>query len=176
MVVHEFKYTGRMRLLPLGSLLVVASSAFACKPATPARSSVTDGDPSTVLSSLEPALNRVGHKCVPKEKGLLCDSGVKGKLTFVVVVLDTPVRRLGVVVISQMKVPCAEALPRFNEVNRSVDIVSVTCNKDGGFGAVGYMPIPNAGLAAEDVTHFVDTWLQTFLGAVRTYSLLDVIE
>lgn len=164
-----------MRLLPLGSLLVAASSLLACKPATPARS-VTDGDQATVIASLEAPLNRAGHRCVPKEKGLLCDAGVKGKLTFVVVVLDTPIRRLGVVVISRTKVPCEEALPRFNEVNRSVDVVSVTCNKDGGFGAVGYMAIPNAGLAAEDVTHFVDTWLQTFLGAVRTYSLLDVIE
>jgi hypothetical protein len=171
----NLKYSCVMRTFPLAAALVVASTVFACKPATPARS-VTDGDQSTVIASLEPILNRAGHRCVPKEKGLLCDQGVKGKLTFVVVVMDIPIRRLGVVVISRMKVPCEDALPRFNESNRSIDVVTVTCNKDGGFGAVGSLPIPAAGLAAEDVTHFVDTWLVTFLGAVKNYALLEVIE
>lgn len=155
--------------------VLVASSAVACKPAAPARS-VTDGDQSSVLAAIEPAMNKAGHSCVVKEKGLLCDAGVKGKLTFVLVVLDAPVRRIGIVVISKMKMPCQEALAGFNEVNRHVDIVNATCGKDGDFGAVGYMPIPAAGLTGEDVSHFSDIWLQSFLGAVKQYNLLEAIE
>lgn len=162
--------------MKLALLTAAFALTFACKPAAPARTAATDGDHESVLNALEPALAKGGHSCVRKETGLLCDANAKGKLMFVVVLLDQPVRRVGIVVISKMKVPCSEALPRFNELNRHVDIVTVTCTKEGGFGAIGAMPIPSAGLTGEDVAKFADTWLFTFMTAVNSYALLEVIE
>ena len=162
-----------MKLLPLA---FAAVSLIACKPSGPAKAPVTEGSRDQILTAIEPAMRAAGHVCVQKESGLLCDANVKGKLMFVIVVLDTPIRRVGIVVISKMKAPCEDALPRFNELNRHVDTVTVTCTKEGGFGAVGSMPIPQNGLTAEDVSKFADTWLFTFLTAVNSYALLDVIE
>lgn len=146
-----------------------------CKPATPARSAVTDGGHDAILASMETAMNHAGHVCSVKESGLLCDANVKGKLMFVLVVLDTPIRRVSIVVISKMKVPCQDALPRFNQLNRHVDTVTVSCDKEA-FGAVGSLPIPTNGLTADDITKFTDTWLFTFLTAANSYALLEVIE
>jgi hypothetical protein len=160
----------------LSLLALPALALIACKPGTPARSVVTEGSRDQVLTAIEPAMRAAGHVCTQKETGLLCDANVKGKLMFVLVVLDTPIRRVSIVVFSKMKGTCEDALPRFNEVNRHVDMVTVSCTKEGAFGAVGSLPIPQNGLTGEDVSKFTDTWMFTFLTAVNSYQLLDVIE
>lgn len=158
------------KLALLGS--VALSFALGCKGAPPP--AVPHGGPEdAILEGARDALVAAGHECQLEDKGVLCD---KGGLMFVVVTTDRPVRQLGIVVISKMKVPCDDALPLFNKVNREVDIMKLHCDDKGTFVALGTHPIPDAGLAKPDVARWTRGFLAMFVAAVKEYGLADAIR
>lgn len=97
------------------------------------------------------------HDCVDNPKGIACDAKKENAFTFAVAFADSP-RRAVFVIPSKMKVPCEQAAPRFNALNRQFETVTLTCEGDG-FAAVGVLMIPEAGLSAKDISSYADGWL-----------------
>ncbi len=163
-----------MRLLRDTTLLGSLALAFAvgCKNAPPpAVPSAASED--AILRGARDALVGAGHTCQLEEKGVLCD---KDRLMFVVVTTDRPVRQLGIVILSKLKVPCESALPLLNKVNREVDAVKMHCDDEGRFIALGTHPIPDAGLTAPDVVRWTQGFLGIFVAAVKEYDLAATIH
>ncbi len=165
----------RLELLaPLWALLLAgcgSSSSSASPPLVPAGAT-----PTAVYGNLRDALVSAGHVCELKNKALVCDQSVDGRLTFVVIFDETPYRRVVVGVPSKMKVPCAQALKLFNKVNHDIDGLTLSCDEEGSFMAVGSLAVPDSGLTKADLNAFLKAWLGQLVSAIQGYALAEVIE
>jgi hypothetical protein len=115
-----------------------------------------------------------GHDCENSEKAIACDAKKQGAFTFAIVQAESP-RRLVIVVPSELKVPCADAAPRFNALNHEFETVTLSC-ENTEFAASGVLFVPKAGLTAADVNAFVSPWLVQLATIIRANKLDEIVK
>lgn len=143
-------------------------------PSAPAANAVMGDDTLAGHQQVIDALKLGGHDCENSAKAIACDAKKQGAFTFAVVQAENP-RRLVLVVPSSLKVPCADAAPRFNALNHEFETVTLSC-ENGDFAAAGVLFVPKAGLTAADVNGFVTPWLVQLATIIRANKLDEIVK
>jgi hypothetical protein len=158
--------------------LNLASCGGSVQPPTPPTSTgsnaILAADSPAGHKEVMDALQSAGHQCEDPGKAIACDAKKEGVFTFAVVFADAP-RRLVFVVPSTLKVPCADAAPRFNALNHEFETVTLSCEGEE-FAATGVLFIPKAGLTAPDINAFVSPWLLQLATIIRANKLDEIVK